>query len=153
MKELTLKAMAKVNLGLDVLRKREDGYHDLRMVMQSVYLYDKIRMTVKAEPGIVLRTNLRYLPTGADNLVCRAAQLLIDEFGIEAWRFDGSAEAHSRGSRVGRWQLGCGGSAGRHESVVSSGAFPGGTAAARRKAGGGYSILSAAWNGAGRGDR
>ena len=49
MKELTLKAMAKVNLGLDVLRKREDGYHDLRMVMQSVYLYDKIRMTVKAE--------------------------------------------------------------------------------------------------------
>lgn len=51
MKELTLKAMAKVNLGLDVLRKREDGYHDLRMVMQSVYLYDKIRMTVKAEPG------------------------------------------------------------------------------------------------------
>ena len=115
MKELTLKAMAKVNLGLDVLRKREDGYHDLRMVMQSVYLYDKIRMTVKAEPGIVLRTNLRYLPTGADNLVCRAA--------------------------------------GRHESVVSSGAFPGGTAAARRKAGGGYSILSAAWNGAGRGDR
>lgn len=83
MKELTLKAMAKVNLGLDVLRKREDGYHDLRMVMQSVYLYDKIRMTVKAEPGIVLRTNLRYLPTSADNLVCRAAQLLIDEFGIE----------------------------------------------------------------------
>ena len=83
MKELTLKAMAKVNLGLDVLRKREDGYHDLRMVMQSVYLYDKIRMTVKAEPGIVLRTNLRYLPTGADNLVCRAAQLLIDEVGIE----------------------------------------------------------------------
>ena len=83
MKELTLKAMAKVNLGLDVLRKREDGYHDLRMVMQSVYLYDKIRMTVKAEPGIVLRTNLRYLPTGADNLVCRAAQLLINEFGIE----------------------------------------------------------------------
>ena len=50
MKELTLKAMAKVNLGLDVLRKREDGYHDLRMVMQSVYLYDKIRMTVKEEP-------------------------------------------------------------------------------------------------------
>ena len=84
MKELTLKAMAKVNLGLDVLRKREDGYHDLRMVMQSVYLYDKIRMTVKAEPGIVLRTNLRYLPTGADNLVCRAAQLLIDEFAFRA---------------------------------------------------------------------
>ena len=80
MKELTLKAMAKVNLGLDVLRKREDGYHDLRMVMQSVYLYDKIRMTVKVEPGITLRTNLRYLPTGGDNLVCRAAQLLIDEF-------------------------------------------------------------------------
>ena len=38
MKELKLKAMAKINLGLDVLRKREDGYHDLRMIMQSIYL-------------------------------------------------------------------------------------------------------------------
>lgn len=51
MKELTLKAMAKVNLGLDVLRKREDGYHDLRMVMQSVYLYDKIRMHSQGGAG------------------------------------------------------------------------------------------------------
>lgn len=67
MKELTLKAMAKVNLGLDVLRKREDGYHDLRMVMQSVYLYDKIRMTVKAEPGIGLRTTCG---------ICRPVQII-----------------------------------------------------------------------------
>ena len=46
MKELKLKAMAKVNLGLDVLRKREDGYHDLRMIMQTVRLYDRVTLTV-----------------------------------------------------------------------------------------------------------
>ena len=44
MDELRLKAMAKINLGLDVVRKREDGYHDLRMIMQSVYLYDQIEL-------------------------------------------------------------------------------------------------------------
>ena len=82
MNELKLKAMAKINLGLDVLRKREDGYHDLRMVMQSIYLYDQITLTVKEEPGITVVTNLSYLPTNEDNLVYRAAKLLMEEFGI-----------------------------------------------------------------------
>ena len=44
MKELKLKAMAKINLGLDVLRRRADGYHDLRMIMQSVCLYDQLKL-------------------------------------------------------------------------------------------------------------
>ena len=58
MKELKLKAMAKINLGLDVLRKREDGYHDLRMIMQSIYLYDQIRIRKTQKPGIRLSVNL-----------------------------------------------------------------------------------------------
>jgi 4-diphosphocytidyl-2-C-methyl-D-erythritol kinase len=82
MAELNLKAMAKVNLGLDVLRKREDGYHDLRMIMQSVYLYDKITLRESAKPGITVRTNLSYLPVNQNNLVYKAAQLLMEEFGI-----------------------------------------------------------------------
>lgn len=82
MKELKLKAMAKINLGLDVLRKREDGYHDLRMVMQSIYLYDQIFLQQTEEPGIQVTTNISYLPTNEDNLVYRAAKLLLDEFEL-----------------------------------------------------------------------
>lgn len=83
MRELKLKAMAKINLGLDVLRRREDGYHDLRMVMQTVCLYDRITLVRTDAPGISVRTNLSYLPTGQDNLVYRAAALLADEFSLE----------------------------------------------------------------------
>lgn len=82
MKELKLKAMAKINLGLDVIRKREDGYHDLRMIMQSIYLYDQIRLRKTAQPGIQVQVNLSYLPVNEDNLVYRAAKILIDEFAI-----------------------------------------------------------------------
>ena len=82
MDELRLKAMAKINLGLDVVRKREDGYHDLRMIMQTVYLYDQIELMKTEERSIRVSTNLNYLPTGEDNLVYKAAKLLMDEFGI-----------------------------------------------------------------------
>ncbi len=82
-KHLGLRAYGKINLGLDVLRKREDGYHEVRMIMQTVGIYDKIDMTCKEEPGITIDTNLYYLPTNENNLVYKAAQLLIEEFGIE----------------------------------------------------------------------
>lgn len=83
MKELKLKAMAKINLGLDVLRKREDGYHDLRMIMQSIYLYDQITMRKTQQQGIRVEVNLGYLPVNEDNLVYRAAKILIDEFELK----------------------------------------------------------------------
>ena len=83
MKELKLKAMAKINLGLDVLRRRADGYHDLRMIMQSVCLYDQLKLKRQQEPGISISTNLAYLSTGEDNLVYKAAKLLMDEFQIQ----------------------------------------------------------------------
>lgn len=83
MRQIELKALAKINLGLDVLGRRENGYHDVRMIMQSIYLYDDVRLERKAAPGIELSSNLYYLPTGEGNIAYKAAQILIDEFGIE----------------------------------------------------------------------
>ena len=54
---LELKAYGKINLGLDVVRKREDGYHEVRMIMQTVHLHDRIVMEKSKEPGIRTETN------------------------------------------------------------------------------------------------
>lgn len=81
-RHLGLKAYGKINLGLDVLRKREDGYHEVRMIMQTVGLYDKIDLYRKDTPGIEVETNLFYLPVNENNLVYKAARLLMDEFHI-----------------------------------------------------------------------
>lgn len=83
MKQIRLKAMAKVNLGLDVVGKREDGYHEVRMIMQTVNLYDKIFISVSEKPGIRLKTNLNFLPVNENNLIYKAAKLLMDEFEIK----------------------------------------------------------------------
>ena len=80
---LTLKALAKINLGLDVLGRRDNGYHDVRMVMQTIYLYDNVTLTRAEEPGIQVETNLSYLPVDGNNIAYKAAKLLIDEFGIQ----------------------------------------------------------------------
>lgn len=82
MDRIELKALGKINLGLDVLGRRENGYHDVRMVMQTVYLYDQITIKKRRKPGIGLETNLYYLPVNENNLAYRAAKLLTDEFGI-----------------------------------------------------------------------
>lgn len=81
-KHLGLKAYGKINLGLDVVRRREDGYHEVRMIMQTVRVYDKIDLIRRQEPGIELTTNLYYLPDNENNLGFKAAKLLMDEFGI-----------------------------------------------------------------------
>ena len=82
MREIKLKARAKINLGLDVVRKREDGYHEVRMIMQMINLYDKITIRRITESEIRVTTNLPYLPVNEDNLVYRAAKLLMDEFQV-----------------------------------------------------------------------
>ena len=83
MNQIELKALAKINLGLDVLGRRENGYHDVRMVMQSIYLYDEVRIE-KAEPEeISVISNLSFLPTGEGNIAYKAAKLLKDEFQIK----------------------------------------------------------------------
>ena len=82
MREIKLKAMAKINLGLDVVRKREDGYHEVRMIMQTIRMYDQIMLTEQKEPGIKVKTNVSFLPVTEDNLVYKAAKLLMDEFQV-----------------------------------------------------------------------
>ena len=82
-KHLSLKAYGKINLGLDVLRRREDGYHDVRMIMQTVGIFDRVDLIRKEEPGIQVETNLYYLPTNENNLVYKAAKLLMDEFQVQ----------------------------------------------------------------------
>ena len=80
---LKLRALAKINLGLDVRGRRENGYHDVRMVMQTIYLYDNVTLTKTEEPGIQLQTNLFYLPVDEKNIAYKAAKLLMDEFQIK----------------------------------------------------------------------
>lgn len=83
MKKMNLKALAKINLGLDVVRKREDGYHEVRMVMQTIHIFDSVEISVMEKPGIKVETNLYYLPSNENNLVYKAAKLLMDEFRIQ----------------------------------------------------------------------
>ena len=84
MSELKLKAMAKINLGLDVTGVREDGYHEVKMIMQSIYLYDRIFLKLTKRPEIKIKTNLAYLPANENNLAYKAAKLLFDEFEVRA---------------------------------------------------------------------
>lgn len=83
MREITLKALAKINLGLDVVRRRPDGYHEVRMVMQTIHLYDRLEIKRTGEPGIRITTNLPFLPVNENNLVYRAAELLMKEFQLK----------------------------------------------------------------------
>lgn len=82
MKSTWINAPAKINLALDVLRRREDGYHEVRMIMQSIRLFDRLTLERDNTPGIRLKTNLGFLPVDENNLVYKAAALLREEFGI-----------------------------------------------------------------------
>lgn len=73
------KAYAKVNIGLDVLRRRPDGYHELKMIMQTVDICDDITFEKTGEPGIHLRIDGADLPADESNLAYRAAALLMEE--------------------------------------------------------------------------
>ena len=77
MKKITEVAYAKINLGLDIIGRREDGYHEVSMIMQSVSLCDEITITPGSGEGkIELSTNIPGLSCGADNLAYKAAALL-----------------------------------------------------------------------------
>ena len=84
MYQLQLRAMGKINLSLDVVRRREDGYHDVRMIMQTVRMFDRIKMNRIPEPEIRLSANLHFLPTGESNLAYRAAKLMMERHSIES---------------------------------------------------------------------
>lgn len=82
MESIRLKARAKINLGLDVLRKKEDGYHDVRMVMQTIGIYDRLIITKIPEEDIRIKSNLFFLPVNENNLIYKAAKLLKDRCGF-----------------------------------------------------------------------
>lgn len=71
---MEVRAYAKLNLTLDVISRREDGYHDLRMVMQTVELADTLTLTEEEREGVRISTNLRYLPDDERNLAAIAAK-------------------------------------------------------------------------------
>ena len=86
---MELKAYAKINLALDVVGKKEDGYHELRTIMQQIDLYDEIKLHAEAEIGgsgsqgqILISCNDSMVPTDERNLAHKAAKLLFDEFEI-----------------------------------------------------------------------
>jgi len=80
---LQLKAYAKINLGLDVVRKREDGYHEVRMIMQTIKLFDKLTFRLLEEDEIRIKTNLGFLPVNEENLVYKAVKLIKDKYQID----------------------------------------------------------------------
>ena len=111
---MRLRAMAKINLGLDILGKRDDGYHEVRMLMQTIQMYDLLDIRRKSSPGITLTTNLLYVPSDERNLVYKAAKLLMDEFDIQ------EGISMKLTSRYGRRKFRCSGSVCRCKQDVSS---------------------------------
>lgn len=80
--DMKLRALAKINLGLDVTGKRPDGYHEVRMIMQNIQMFDQLEIEKSDRPGIRIETNLSFLPCNESNLVYKAADLLMKEFDI-----------------------------------------------------------------------
>lgn len=78
---LLLKAPAKVNFRLDVLKKRPDGYHDLRMIMQRIDLCDEIELSLRLEPGISLSCDHARIPQDKRNIVWQAAEKILERCG------------------------------------------------------------------------
>jgi 4-diphosphocytidyl-2-C-methyl-D-erythritol kinase len=80
---LELKAHAKINLSLDVLGKRDDGYHELRMIMQTIALHDTVLLEAVPD-GIILECGSRWVPEDRTNTAWKAADLLKCKFGIKS---------------------------------------------------------------------
>lgn len=83
MKEVRKIARAKINLGLDVTGKRANGYHDVKMIMQTINLYDKLRFKIINANKITMETNLSFLPTDHRNLVVQIVQYFKDTYSIK----------------------------------------------------------------------
>ena len=83
MSSVSLQARAKINLSLDVTGLRDNGYHDVRMVMQNIDLYDEINIE-GIDSGIEIVTDSMDIPVNEDNLIYKAARLMIDTYKIEA---------------------------------------------------------------------
>lgn len=76
---MQLRAMAKINLGLDVVRRREDGYHEVRMVMQTIRMFDRVTIHRIPEKEIRISSNLHFLPINENNIAYKAARMMMEK--------------------------------------------------------------------------
>ena len=79
MNKIVINAMAKINLGLDVLRRRENGYHDVKMIMQTVNIYDTLEFVKREDTQIIIKVDAMELPTDENNLIYKATKLLFEK--------------------------------------------------------------------------
>ena len=82
MDSITLLSPAKINLTLEVIRKRQDGYHDIRSIVQPINLFDEVRIEVEEGDGITLESTGIEIPRGKENLAFKAAEVFLKECGI-----------------------------------------------------------------------
>ena len=80
--EITKKAYAKINLGLDVLGKRDDGYHLVKMIMQNVDIYDTLIFTRTTDGKVTLKANDDTIPVDDSNLICKVARQLQEKYSV-----------------------------------------------------------------------
>lgn len=83
MDSFNIRAYAKINLGLDIIGKRPDGYHDIRTVMQTIGVYDEITVVKKPEAGVTMDCSDPTLSVGEDNLCLRAVSVLESKLGLK----------------------------------------------------------------------
>ena len=121
--------------GLDVLGRREDGYHQVRMIMQTVGLHDGIDIYLKSGRGIRVESNLYYLPNNEQNLAYRAAALLMEEFGVDAGLSIRLRKIYPGVCRHGRGKQRCRSGALWREQDVRPGPLQGGIDGAGAEAG------------------
>lgn len=83
-KKIYKKAYAKVNLALDVLRRRPDGYHDVKMIMQNLDIYDELEFQYEpsGDVEITMETNKPEIPTDERNLICKAIKMMLEEYNL-----------------------------------------------------------------------
>ena len=83
MNSIELKSRAKINLSIDVLGKRQDGYHLVEMIMQTIDLFDIIKIFSLNEDKIIISSNSKDIPTDSSNIVYKAVNLIKQEFSIK----------------------------------------------------------------------
>ena len=94
MDKIGLKSRAKINLSLDVLRKRRDGYHEIETIMQEIDLHDRILLkTRKDQKEVRIITDCPYIPKNSDNIAYQAGKLIIEKFNIP-WGLDIAIDKH-----------------------------------------------------------
>ena len=83
MDRLTLETSAKINLSIDVTGKRENGYHDVKLIFQEINLSDRISLSLQSNSGISVKSESPQIPTGEKSLAYRAARAFLDELGCD----------------------------------------------------------------------